>query len=89
MIVMQLQGLPNGGSTPWDGQYLKDFDFEAFDGRGNIVTTPNVGEAKRFADMAEAMAFRNTVPTRFPRRADGMPNRPLTATNWSFNNVVG
>lgn len=81
--VMQLWGSPQG-PTPYDGQYLRDFDFEAADGRGEILMTPKIEEAKRFADLAEAIAYRQRCPVCRPIREDGQPNRPLTATNWSF-----
>ncbi len=35
-VVMQLFGSPLG-PTEWDGQYLKDFDFEAGNGLGEIT----------------------------------------------------
>lgn len=85
-VVMVLRGQANGDPTPGDGQFLKAFDFEAGDGVGMIDTTTDVHEAKQFADVAEAVEFRNRSPECKPLRPDGLPNRPLTATHWE---VVG
>lgn len=82
--VMILRGFANGLATPHDGEFLKDFDFEADNGRGLITMTPHEHEAKRFATMAEAFTFHRTVPKCRPLRSDLRPNRPLTATNWEF-----
>ena len=86
-VIMQLFGDAFGRPTPGDGQYLKDFDFEAHGGIGEIAMARDKADAKRFADMAEALAFYRTSPECQPTRADGLPNRPLTATNWGFENV--
>jgi hypothetical protein len=85
--VMILRGLAGGGSTPYDGQYLADFDFEAHDGVGEITMTDKLEDAKVFADFVEAVAFYKRQPSCKPLRADGQPNRPLTATNWQFTHV--
>lgn len=86
--VMQLCGRPLGGLEvaphPQDGRYLKDVDFEANDGRGEVEVCDDWREAKQFADAAEAMTFLKTSPKCRPIREDGKPNRPLTATNWSL-----
>lgn len=86
-VVMVLRGQPNGQATPYDGQFLKDFDFEADDGTGLIDMTADVNEARQFADVSEAIEFRNRSPECKPRRRDGLPNRPLTATNWEVVSV--
>ena len=89
MIVMKLFGAANGQPTPFDGQYLKAFDFEAEGGRGLIDMTPDVNQARMFNDMAAALYFYNRQPKIKPFREDGMRNRPLTATNWSFEHFNG
>lgn len=81
-VVMVLRGQANGLSTPSDGQFLKDFDFEAGDGVGLIDMTTDVNEAKHFENVSEAILFRNRQPNCKPLRADGLPNRPLTSTHW-------
>jgi len=82
--VMQLLGMPDGSPTPYDGQYLKHFDFEAYNGVGLISMTPDLSEAKKFMDIGEALQYYRTSPKCRPLREDGKPNRPLTATNWTF-----
>lgn len=82
--VMIQRGDPYGHRLPGDGQYLKSFDFEAHDGRGEITMTPNIGEAMKFSTFVEAWEFWHTVPKCKPLRDDGEPNRPLTAANWEF-----
>ena len=84
---MILRGMPDGGPTPNDGQYLKAFDHEAFDGRGNLETTTDIREARRFETMADAFDFYRRVPECKPLRSDARPNRPLTATCWEFVTV--
>lgn len=90
-FVMILRGLVDQRgqlqATEFDGQFLKDFDFEAGDGRGAVDLTANLTEAKQFPTMAELVAFRNRVPECKPVREDGRPNRPLTATNWELFDV--
>jgi len=81
-VVMILCGDAFGWPTGFDGQYLKAFDFEAHNGVGEITLTADLTEAKRFNNLAEAFAFYQTTPACRPVRADGRPNRPLTATNW-------
>ena len=85
-VVMKLQGSPFG-PTPFDGQFLKEFDHEAFDGQGEILTTKDPAEAKRFGTMADALDFYRRVPKCRPLRPDLQPNRPLTSTNWEFLNA--
>lgn len=48
--------------------------------------TPDINEAKRFADLVEAWEFWRKQPACKPFRdyGDGGPNRPLTATTWEF-----
>ena len=60
------------------GQYLRSFDFDAFDGQGHGEFTHRVEEAMHFLDAAHALSFWRTVSTVKPLRPDGEPNRPLT-----------
>jgi hypothetical protein len=86
--VMILRGAASASGyyepTDWDGQYLRDFDFEAHGGQGLIDMTPDLTKARQFATLADAIRFRAQQPACRPMRADGYPNRPLTATNWEF-----
>lgn len=86
-VVLILRGTANGASTPMDGQYLKDFDFEADDGRGEIDMTPDLADAMTFPHVGHALAFRNRVPVCRPRREDGKPNRPLSSTTWEVKAI--
>jgi hypothetical protein len=83
-LVMILRGDAFGRPTGHDGEYLRDFDFEAYGGVGLIDVTPDITKAKQFADLAEALEFRNRQPRCAPTREDGKPNRPLSATTWEF-----
>jgi hypothetical protein len=70
--------------VPFDGLYLKAFDFEAENGRGWAEFTAKRKEAKVFPTIQDAFAFRTTVPKCKPLREDGLPNRPLTACTIEF-----
>lgn len=85
-VVIKIEGLINGQPTPFDGEYLVEYDPErdgtAPDGSpmlAHIVTTPDLAEAKKFPDFIEAAECWKRVCKRTPRRPDGKPNRPLTA----------
>lgn len=68
-------------------QWLKTFDVEAFDGRGDAEFTDDPTQALRFKDLAAAIAAWKTQSRRRPRREDGKPNRPLTAFSITFDTV--
>ena len=83
MKVLKIYGLANGGPTPFDGQYLVEYDptRDGVDPNGDpmsahLVTTPDVGKALKFQTAAEAMALWRKE---HGIRPDGLPNRPLTA----------
>jgi hypothetical protein len=89
-VVMKNLGYPLPGmpKPEAEGQYLKDMDFEAHDGRGMLSMTSDIDKAKRFGDFVEAMDFCKRVPANHPiRGSDLQPNRPLTAFNWEFVTV--
>lgn len=85
-VVMKIEGLVNGEPSPFDGQYLVEYDPER-DGTApngipmsaHVVTTWDPGEAKEFPSAIEAGEEWKRVCKRNPRRPDGKPNRPLTA----------
>jgi hypothetical protein len=77
--VIRCCGWANGTECPHEGQFIKTFDHEAFDGRGYGEFTPNVSEARQFATNGEAMEFWRKVSTVRPKRPDGKPNCPLTS----------
>jgi hypothetical protein len=76
-------GLADGSPCHVVGQYLKSFDVDFGDDGGEItgraVWTADVSRAKSFANYAAAFAEWNQQSKRIPFRADGKPNKPLTA----------
>ena len=85
MATIQIIGLIIGGSTPFDGQYLTEYD-PARDGCDPdglpmtcyLRTSPDRGDALTLSHR-EAMDLWGAVDPRTPIRPDGRPNRPLTA----------
>jgi hypothetical protein len=69
------------------GDYLKSYDPEAHDGHGDLVTTPELAEARRFDGFRSAWETWQAVPAARPLRDDGQPNRPLTAFTVSIEPV--
>jgi hypothetical protein len=78
-VLIKLIRLEGNGQWLPPGTYLMECDHEAHEGRGAVVSTPNLEQAMRFADLAEAMRFWNKQSTLRPLREDGKPNKPLTA----------
>lgn len=72
---------------PIKGEYLKSFDPEAHDGRGEALFTPNIKEAMVFTDGVVAIQCWQTQSKTRPLRDDGKKNRPLTAFSASFENI--
>lgn len=64
--------------------YLASFDLEANEGRGEIVLTVDLAEAMRFENAGEAAETWRGQSVTVPVRADGKPNRPLTALTVEF-----
>ena len=61
------------------GDYLQAYDPEFMNGAGLATWTTNPEHALLFTTKTQAMDLWKTVPRSKPRRADGEPNRPLTA----------
>lgn len=59
--------------------YLKDCDFEAQGGRGKVLWTTKLTDAKRFPTTIEAFNYYRRQSATVPTRDDGKPNCPLTA----------
>lgn len=86
--IIRIIGLRNGEPTPYDGQYLKEYD-PTRDGispdgepiNAYLVTTPNKRDAKRFDSFKAAMMCWERS---HGKREDGLPNRPLTAFTVEF-----
>ena len=77
-VVIRVLYVNNLGE-PLDPCYLQSFDVDAHEGRGQADYTYDVRDALVFPDAAAAMLAWRTVSTVRPWRADGEPNRPLTA----------
>lgn len=82
--VITIVGLNSGEPTEFDNQYLVEYDptdTTYISPRGEpmiarIVTTPDPNKAKIYSGLEEAFDELNQS---FGVRADGRPNRPLTA----------
>lgn len=61
------------------GCYLAHYDPEANGGQGSASWTPDPAEAMAFESGMAAMECYRAQPRARPLRADGKPNRPLTA----------
>lgn len=77
--VIRCVGWASGKSSQHDGKLLRSYNPEFGSGRGLAMWTANPDLAMKFDDQAEAFALWLTVPTSAPLRADGKPNKPLTA----------
>lgn len=81
MKIIKIIGFANGQHCPFSGSYVRSFDFEAFDGLGHGVFTREPRLATKFKNIGEAWEFWKRQSNGKPFRADGKPNRPLTATS--------
>jgi hypothetical protein len=62
-----------------DATYLESYDIEDYGGRGSAAWAQDKNKAMRFTSVAHAMRVWNTQSKTMPIRADGKPNKPLTA----------
>ena len=76
--IIGLAGVQISEQAPPTG-YIKDVDLEAVGGQGIVTVTESIDEAMHFPGWPEAMAYWRQRPASRPTRADGQPNRPLTA----------
>jgi hypothetical protein len=74
-------GFTNGQPMPHAGQFLKSFDFNAYDGEGHGEFCDKGRDAMKFPSPVAALEFWRTTSDVKPLRRDGEPNRPLTAAN--------
>lgn len=86
-FVMRIEGFADGSVCPIGGEYLVSFDFDAGDGRGLGEFTRDVRCAKRFRTPSEAVDYWRTISRVRPKRDDGKPNMPLTASTVSISAV--
>ena len=87
--VLRIHGLASGQPTPYDETYLWRFDFEGCapgEMQLHTVATPHL--ATKYPDALAALEAWRTVDPRAPLRADGRPNRPLTAFSVTIEPVA-
>lgn len=77
--IAKLVGHARLGGEKAAGQYVTEYDPDAFGGRGHVAGSLSKRNALRFASVDEAMRFIQQPSTVRPLRADGEPNRPITA----------
>lgn len=77
-------GLIETGYLPPVGAWLESYDPEAFDGRGHVKWTTDPQKAARFPSQEAAWRAWHGSPRCKPVRADGRPNKPLTAYTMSI-----
>lgn len=89
--VIRIEKLGTGEPTPFDGQYLKEYDpgrdGSTPDGREmvcHLVATSNVAEAKRFDGIQAADVEWMQFDPRGTLGENGEPNRPLAAFSVSI-----
>ena len=87
-VIIRLVSPARGGTSPSDGHYIMAFDPDGHGGRGDLRTTGDPGKAKRFDSPADAREFWRQRSSIQPLRADGKPNRPLTAFTVEVLEVV-
>ena len=75
---IKIVGFANGIFCPFVGQYVKYFDFEAYNGEGGGLFTDDPDEAMEFVNPGAAMDFWRTPSLTVPVRPDGKPNKPMT-----------
>lgn len=78
MITIRILGLINEEATPDDGRYVCEYDPTPRNGFVHLVTTENRLAARLFQSTQAAIDFYLQESKAGPR-ADGQPDRPLTA----------
>mgnify|MGYP003668727986 CR=1 FL=1 len=86
-FIIMCHGFADGSDCPMEGQFVETFDHDAYNGQGHGVFTDDISKAMCFKTVIEAMEFWNRISTVRPLRADGKPNRPLTATTVSIERI--
>lgn len=64
---------------PEEDYWVMAYDPDAHEGRGEVQTTHDPALALHFNDSVSAWMTWKQQSKRLPLRADGRPNRPLTA----------
>lgn len=81
-VVIKIVGLADGAPHEFAGKYVVNYDPSPDGvplGECVLVVDEDVQRAKRYPDAFAAGNEWKRVDTRQPIRADGRPNRPLTA----------
>ncbi|HEY1897578.1 MAG TPA: hypothetical protein VGG62_14960 [Terracidiphilus sp.] len=82
MFTIKLIDRVDGEPTEYDGKYLVDYDpTPRRDGEGefvHLIVTEARDQARQFSTLDEALRFYRLASRNGPR-ADGEPDRPLTA----------
>ena len=78
-VVIRALKRADGASFDGKGQFVTDYDPDAYEGRGLVQFTADVKKALTFDDAGAAYDFWNRASPSYPLRPDGQPNRPLTA----------
>ena len=91
MVTLRILGAIDGTPTPWDGQYVVEYDpsCAGMDSLSHLLTTPDRSKARRFRTYEEAWNYSRQVDPREPVRHDGQPNRPLTVFTTEIDGRVG
>jgi hypothetical protein len=82
--VILLIGLSTGQATREDGRYVKTYDPSGNRGQGLLTTTEDSEDALQFGTETEAFEKWREP---YGIRADGKPNRPLTAFTMTLERV--
>lgn len=77
--VIQIRANALTGEEPPTPIFVEIYDPSSPDGRGDLLVTPDIANAKVFASVTDAIALYRAQSETVPLRPDGKPNRPLTA----------
>ncbi len=88
MKVIRIVGTVHGAPTEFADQFVMQYEPMAMDSLGHykggkLICTPDVEQAMKFADAAEAM---RCWQRQNGWRPDGKPNRPMTAFTVEISN---
>lgn len=88
--VLKIEWLGGYEPLPSDleGAYIKSFNPDGHDGRGDLSATRDRDQAMRFPDHITALEYWRQQSKTHPLRPDGKPNRPLTAFSMSIETVA-
>lgn len=87
-FVMVCHGYATGLPDSPAGQYLECYDVDAHGGRGAASWTIDPAQALTFVSAQAAWDCWRQQSTVAPTRADGQPNRPLTAFTISIEETT-